>query len=51
LSAELFVGFLVAVNCCYLGETYKVLGSLFVCGLEVLAVAAPGSVEFDNLEG
>lgn len=51
LAAEWFVGFLVAIDCSYLSKTGEVLGSFFVRGLEVLAVAAPGSVEFNNLEG
>ena len=51
LSAERLVGLFVAIDCCYLGETGKVLGCFFVGGLKVLAMAAPWGVEFDNLKG
>lgn len=51
LSAERLVGLFVAIDCCYLGETGKVLGCFFVGGLKVLAMAAPWGIEFDNLKG
>ena len=50
LAAEWFVRFFVAVDSCYFGETGKVLGCFFVGRLEVLAVATPGGIEFDDLE-
>ena len=50
-SAEGLVRFFVTVNCGNLCETGEVFGCLFVCGLEVLAVSAPRSIELDDLEG
>jgi hypothetical protein len=51
LSAEWLVFFFVAVDSRYLGQASEILGCLLVCGLEVLAVAAPWGVKFDDLEG
>lgn len=51
VAAKGLVGVIVAVDGGDLCETVEVLGGLFVGGLEVLAVAAPGGVEFDDLEG
>jgi hypothetical protein len=42
---------LIAVDGGYLGQASEVLGSFLVRGLEVLAVAAPRGVEFDDLAG
>jgi hypothetical protein len=50
-TTECFVRFLVTIDCCYFSKTSQFLGGLLVCRLEVLAVAAPWSIEFDNLEG
>ena len=50
MSAEWLVLFLIAVDCRYFGKTSEVLGCFFVCGLEILAVATPWGVEFDDLE-
>jgi hypothetical protein len=51
LPAECLVLLVITVDCCYLGKTGEVLSCLFVCGLEILAVATPRGVEFDDLEG
>jgi len=51
LSAKRLVGLLIAVDGGYLGQASEVLGSFLVRGLEVLAVAAPRGVEFDDLAG
>src|ERR1700722_8577229 len=45
LTTERFVRVFIAIDCCDFGETRKVFGGFFVCRLEVLAVATPGSVE------
>jgi hypothetical protein len=50
-TAESFVRFLVTIDSCYFGKTSQFLGGLLIRRLEVLAVAAPWSIEFDNLEG
>ena len=50
-TAECFVRFLVTIDGCYFGKTSKLLGGLLVPRLEVLAVAAPWSIEFNDLEG
>jgi hypothetical protein len=47
--AKGLVRVIVAVYGDNLGEALEVLGCLFVGGLEVLAVAAPGGVELDDL--
>jgi hypothetical protein len=48
-TAKGLVRVIVAVNGGDLGQALEVLGCLFVGGLEVLAVAAPGGVELDDL--
>lgn len=48
-GAEALVGVVVAVDGGDLGQAVEVLGGLFVGGLEVLAVPAPGRVELDDL--
>jgi hypothetical protein len=50
-TAECFVRFLVTIDCCYFGKASKFLSGLLVRRLEVLAVATPWSIEFDDLEG
>jgi hypothetical protein len=50
-TTECFIRFLVTIDCCYFGKTSKFLGGLLVRRLKVLAVAAPWSIEFDDLEG
>jgi len=50
LAAEGFVRFFITVDSGYLRKTSEVFRCLFVRWLEVLAVAAPGSVEFDDLD-
>lgn len=48
-TTEGLVVVVVAVDSGDLGQAVKVPGGLFVGGLEVLAVAAPGRVELDDL--
>ena len=48
-AAERLVGFFVTVDGGDLGQAIEVLGGLFVSGLQVLAMTAPGGVEFDDL--
>jgi hypothetical protein len=49
LPTEGLVHLFIAVDSGDLGDTGEGLGSLFVGGLEVLAVAAPWRVELDDL--
>jgi hypothetical protein len=48
-TAESLVLFLIAIDGSDFGVAFQLLGSLLESGLEVLAVAAPRSVELDNL--
>jgi hypothetical protein len=48
-AAKVLIGVLVAVDGGDLGQAIEVLSGLFIGGLEVLAVTAPGRVELDNL--
>jgi hypothetical protein len=49
LSTERLVHFLIAVDGGDLGDTGEGFGSRLVSGLEILAVAAPWRIEFDDL--
>jgi hypothetical protein len=48
-TTKCFICIIVAVYGGYFCETCEVFGSFFVCGLQVFAVSAPGSVELDDL--
>ena len=50
LAAQRFIDVVVAVDGHDIRQPGERLGCLFVGGLEILAVAAPGGVELDNLE-
>jgi hypothetical protein len=48
-AAERFVGLFIAVYGCYFCQAGEGIGSFFVGGLQVLAMAAPWSIEFNDL--
>jgi hypothetical protein len=49
LTTERLVGVIVTIDSSDFGEPVEAFGSFLVCGLEVLAVAAPRGIEFEDL--